>query len=105
MLLVLVTGEWPRLDPARVSARSLLSLAYLVTFGSLVGFSAYLWLLKATTPARASTYAFVNPVVAVFLGWMFAGEAFPPRTMLAAAVALTGVVLMVRAGGISRARS
>jgi len=104
-LLALVgtaVGEWRHVHLAQVSTRSLLSLAYLVFFGSLIGFSAYLWLLKATTPARASTYAFVNPVVAVFLGWALAGEAFPLRTMIAAAVALTGVVLIVRAGGVSR---
>ena len=98
----IAVGEWRHVHLAEVTARSLLSLAYLVFFGSLIGFSAYLWLLKATTPARASTYAFVNPVVAVFLGWAFAGEAFPLRTMIAAAVALTGVVLIVRAGGVSR---
>jgi drug/metabolite transporter (DMT)-like permease len=103
-LLALVgtaAGEWRHVHLAEVTARSLLSLAYLVFFGSLIGFSAYLWLLKATTPARASTYAFVNPVVAVFLGWAFAGEAFPLRTMIAAAVALTGVVLIVRTGSPS----
>ena len=51
---------------------------------------------------NTDTYAFVSPVVAVFLGWALAGEAFPPRTLLAAGVALTGVILIVRAGGVSR---
>ena len=94
-------GEWPNVHLDQVSPRSLLSLGYLIFFGSLIGFSAYLWLLKATTPARASTYAFVNPVVAVFLGWALAGEAFSLRTMNAAAVALTGVILIVRARGVA----
>jgi drug/metabolite transporter (DMT)-like permease len=91
------TGEWARLHPSAVSPRSLLALAYLVSFGSIVGLTAYLWLIKNTTPARASTYAFVNPVVAIVLGWAVAGEALSPRILLAAAVALSGVVLIVRA--------
>ena len=68
-------GEWAVLPAAAVSARSLLALGYLIVAGSLLGFSAYVFLLGATTPARVSTYAYVNPVVAVFLGWLFAGEA------------------------------
>ncbi len=91
------TGEWPKLHVSAISPRSLLALAYLVFFGSLVGLTAYLWLIKRTTPARASTYAFVNPVVAIVLGWAVAGEALSPRILLAAAVALSGVVLIVRA--------
>jgi drug/metabolite transporter (DMT)-like permease len=89
-------GEWPRLHLELVSARSLLALAYLVFFGSLVGLTSYLWLIKETTPAKASTYAFVNPVVAIVLGWAVAGESLAPRILLAAAVALSGVVLIVR---------
>jgi drug/metabolite transporter (DMT)-like permease len=99
-LLVLAgaaVGEWSRMNLAGASARSLLSLLYLITFGSLIGFSAYIWLLRSTTTARASTYAFVNPVVAMFLGWAFAGETLEPRTLVAAAVAITGVVLILRA--------
>ncbi|HZI63434.1 MAG TPA: EamA family transporter, partial [Thermoanaerobaculia bacterium] len=69
--------------------------------GSLVGFTAYIYLLQKTTPALASTYAFVNPVVAVFLGWALAGEAVTPRTLLAAAVIVTAVVVIVT----SRSRS
>jgi drug/metabolite transporter (DMT)-like permease len=89
-------GEWPRLHLGLVSTRSLLALAYLVFFGSLVGLTSYLWLIKETTPAKASTYAFVNPVVAIVLGWAVAGESLAPRILLAAAVALSGVVLIVR---------
>jgi drug/metabolite transporter (DMT)-like permease len=92
-----IAGEWTRLDLARVSTRSSLALAYLIVFGSFLGFSAYIWLLRATTAARASTYAFVNPVVAVFLGWALAGEPLTPRTLVAAAVTVTGVVLIIRA--------
>lgn len=91
-----VFGEWGALDAAAVSSRSLWAWIYLVTFGSLIGFTAYSWLLKVTTPARASTYAYVNPVVAVVLGWLLAGEALTLRTMVAAAIIL-GAVMLIKA--------
>jgi drug/metabolite transporter (DMT)-like permease len=94
----LATGQAGKLTLAAVSARSLLSLGYLVVFGSLIGFTAYIWLLKATTPARVSTYAYVNPVVAVLLGWAFAGEPITLRTFLAAAVIVGAVALIIRYG-------
>jgi len=93
-----VRGEPFGFDPAAVSIRSLTALGYLVTFGSLVGFSAYLWLLRVSTPARVSTYAFVNPVVAVLLGWALAGEPLGPRTILAAGVIVGAVALIIRSG-------
>ncbi len=98
-LLGLAVGEGSRLDLAAVSPRSLISLAYLIVFGSLVGFSAYVWLLRATTPARVSTYAYVNPVVAVLLGWLFAGEAVTPRIALATVAIVGSVALIIRYGG------
>ena len=73
---------------------SLSALGYLVVFGSLIGFTAYVWLLKVSTPARVSTYAFVNPVVAVFLGWMLAGEELSLRVLVAAAVIIVAVMLI-----------
>jgi drug/metabolite transporter (DMT)-like permease len=97
----LLTGEWGRLALDQVSPRSLWSLLYLIVMGSLVGFTAYIYLLQKTTPALASTYAFVNPMVAVFLGWALAGEAVTPRTLLAAAVIVTAVVVIIT----SRSRS
>ena len=75
-----------------VSAKSQLSLLYLIVFGSLVGFTAYVWLLRHTTPAKATTYAYVNPVVAVFLGWLLAAEPITPRVLAAAAVIIAAVV-------------
>ena len=93
MVLGLLTGEAGRLDLAGVSVKSVLSLSYLVVFGAL-GFVAYIWLLRVTTPALVSTYAYVNPVVAVFLGWALAGEPLTPGMLAAAAVILTGVVLI-----------
>jgi drug/metabolite transporter (DMT)-like permease len=89
-----VAGEWSRFAPGLVSARSLVSVAYLVVFGSLVAFTAYVWLLRAASPALVSTYAFVNPVVAVFLGWLLAHEAVGTRTLVAAAVIVGAVVLI-----------
>jgi drug/metabolite transporter (DMT)-like permease len=98
LLFGLATGQAGRLTLAALSAKSLVSLAYLIVFGSLVGFTAYIWLLGATTAARASTYAYVNPVVAVLLGWGFAGEAMTLRTVLAAGVIVAAVALIIRYG-------
>ncbi len=90
-------GEWARFSPALVSGRSLAAVAYLVVFGSLVAFTAYVWLLRAASPALVSTYAFVNPIVAVFLGWLLAGEEVGVRTLVAAAVIVGAVVLITLA--------
>ncbi len=98
LVLGLATGEAGEISLAGASARSLLSLAYLVVFGSLVAYSAYVWLLRVSTPARVSTYAFVNPVVAVLLGWALAGE---PLT-LRVAVATVFVALAVGAVIVGR---
>ena len=98
LLLVasLARGEWQQLDVQAISPRSLAALAYLVVFGSLVALTAYVWLLRQTTPARVSTYAYVNPVVAMLLGWALAGEPLSARTLVAAAVIVGGVVLITR---------
>jgi drug/metabolite transporter (DMT)-like permease len=97
-LVLLVAGaiarEPSRLDLAHASARSRLGFAYLVTFGSLIGFTAYLYLLGHTTAAKAATYAYVNPVVAVLLGWAIGHETVTRRTILAAAVILGGVAII-----------
>jgi drug/metabolite transporter (DMT)-like permease len=92
------TGEWAGFSFAEVSTRSLLALGYLVVAGSLLGFSAYIFLLGATTPARVSTYAYVNPVVAVFLGWAIAGETLTPRILIAAVVIVGAVAFIIRHG-------
>lgn len=90
----LVSGEASRVDFAAISLKSLLALTYLIVIGALVGYSAYIWLLRATTPARAATYAYVNPVVAVLLGWMLADEPLSWRVAAAAAVIVAGVALI-----------
>ncbi|MEM0963981.1 MAG: EamA family transporter [Bacteroidota bacterium] len=92
--LGVVVGERPVWDEA--SLRSMLSLAYLIVFGSLIAYSAYVWLLGVSTPAKVSTYAYVNPVVAVLLGWWLADEPMNGRVLIAAAAVVTAVVLMTR---------
>jgi drug/metabolite transporter (DMT)-like permease len=98
-LLGVLSGELGRFDPAAVSTRSIVATLYLVVFGSLVGFSAYLWLLRVETASRVSTYAYVNPIVAVFLGWALAGETLSPRVLVAAVIIVSAVALIIRHGG------
>ena len=101
----LATGEGAALHLAAVTPKSLLALGYLVIFGSLLGFSSYVWLLKVTTPARASTYAFVNPVIAVLLGWAFAGEPITPRIALAGGIIVAAVCLILYFGATAKAKT
>jgi drug/metabolite transporter (DMT)-like permease len=99
-----LTGEAARFAPGAVSARSAFAVVYLMVFGSLVGYTTYVWLLRVADPARVSTYAFVNPVVAVFLGWALAGESVTPRMLAAAAVIVAAVVLITLPEGSSSSR-
>ncbi len=94
LLVGLLRGEPGSIQPENISSASVLAFFYLVVFGSLVGFSSYIWLLRNTTPAVASTYAYVNPAVALVLGWALAGEPLSPRTALAAFVILSSVVII-----------
>jgi drug/metabolite transporter (DMT)-like permease len=106
MLAVLgvVTGEPARLALDAVTLRSALAVAYLVVFGSLVGFSTYMWLLQKASPTAVGTYAYVNPAVAVLLGALFAGERLPPRGALAMTVIVGGVALVSLAPKLGRRR-
>jgi drug/metabolite transporter (DMT)-like permease len=99
----LVTREWSGFSLSAVSWSSALALGYLIVAGSLLGFTAYVFLLKATTPARVSTYAYVNPIVAVLLGWAILGEALTPRILIAAAVIVAAVALIIRHGAQRKA--
>jgi drug/metabolite transporter (DMT)-like permease len=90
----LITGEFSRLDLKQASWVSLGALLYLTVFGSIVVFTAYIFLLRNVSPARAATYAYVNPVVAVLLGWAIAGEQVTLRTILAAGIIVSSVVLI-----------
>lgn len=85
-------GEW---NDATLSTDALLAIAYMVVIGSLVGFSAYVWLLKTAPASTVSTYAYVNPVIAVLLGWAFNDEAITAKTLVAGAAIVAGVALMV----------
>jgi drug/metabolite transporter (DMT)-like permease len=97
LVLSVMLGEPWAFDASGVSLRSALGLLYLVLFGSIVAFSAYIWLLRVSTPTRVSTYAYVNPVIAVILGWALAGEALTTRMIIAAAVIVSGVALITLA--------
>lgn len=94
----LVRGEAQGFALAQVTSTSWMAYAYLVTFGSIVAFTAYIWLLRAVEPALAGTYAFVNPVVAVLLGWAFAGEQLNAGMLGGAALIVLAVVLVVFGG-------
>lgn len=88
-------GEWGRLHLEAVSAKSALSIAFLVVFGSILAFSAYTWLVHHTSPVRLGTYAYVNPVVAVALGALFADETVTGLTLVAGVVIVLAVFLIV----------
>jgi drug/metabolite transporter (DMT)-like permease len=93
----LISGEGRAFHLAAISTKSALSLGYLVIFGSLIGFTAYVWLLKVVSPARVSTYAYVNPIVAVALGSVLAGEAITLRIAIAALIIVSAVALIITA--------
>ncbi len=94
-------GEHHQLDFAHITTPSRIAFIYLLICGSLIGFTAYVWLLQVSTPALVSTYAFVNPLIAVILGRVFLHEALPESVLIAAALILAAVVLLT----VGRARS
>ena len=104
LLASLVAGEWGQFDPGGITLRSGLSFAYLVLIGSLVTFTAYAWLLQVSTPNKVATSGYVNPMVAVFLGWAFGGEVLTPRSLLAFVVIVAAVVLIITGREISVTR-
>jgi drug/metabolite transporter (DMT)-like permease len=95
-----IFGEWRNFAFAQVTTKSWLSLGYLILFGSVITFTAYNWLLEHYSPTFVATHTYVNPVVAVLLGWAYAGEALTLRVMLAATLVVAAVVLVDR--GTSR---
>jgi drug/metabolite transporter (DMT)-like permease len=95
------TGEWRQLDLAAVSLRSWLGLGYLIVFGALVGFVAYTWLLRSAPTPLVSTYAYVNPLIAIFLGTWLGQESLTPRILFAALVIVAAVIII----NSSRARA
>ena len=96
-LVALATGEIRSFHFSQVSMRSALAVLYLVIFGSALGFSAYVYILRHSTASRVATYAFVNPVVALLLGWSLGGEQLSLRTLLASATILAAVLLVISA--------
>jgi drug/metabolite transporter (DMT)-like permease len=94
LLTALAAGQFTHFRPTQVSADAVLAWLFLVVFGSLVGFTAYIWLLGVTSIAKAGTYAYVNPIVAVFLGWAILDEPVTGKTLIAALVILVGVALV-----------
>jgi drug/metabolite transporter (DMT)-like permease len=99
MLLIAagVTGEFHALHSSAISLKSILGLVYLIVFGSVVAFTAYTWLLQRCPPALVATHTYVNPVVAVLLGWLLASEPLTMRVALASA-AILGATLLIRRG-------
>jgi drug/metabolite transporter (DMT)-like permease len=93
----IVTGELRRVHPGSISMLSLVSFVYLVIIGAVVGYTAYIWLLRHCEPAKVATYAYVNPIVAVLLGTLFAGETVTMRTLIAAALIIGSVALVITA--------
>lgn len=87
-------GEYHNFALAQVTTASWVALLYLILFGSFLGFTAYVFLLQVSTPAKVSTYAYVNPVVAVFLGWALLGEQITPLTLAASAIIVAGVAII-----------
>lgn len=97
LLTALALGETADFTWQAVSGVSLGAFLYLMVFGSMVAISAYVWLLQNASAASISTYAFVNPAVAIFLGWLVAGETLTPHILGGAGIILAGVVLVIRA--------
>lgn len=90
----LLFGEGVRVRPEMFSLKAVLAWCYLIVFGSIIGFSAFTYLLRVTSPSKVATSAYVNPLVAVTLGWALLGESITPRTLIAAAVIIGGVILI-----------
>jgi len=97
LVLSALMGEFNGFAPGQVSRVSLAGFSYLMLFGSMIAISAYVWLLQNASATSVSTYAFVNPAVAIFLGWLIAGEEINAHILTGAAVMLAGVLLVIRA--------
>jgi drug/metabolite transporter (DMT)-like permease len=94
LVLSLVSGEWSTFDVRAVSSTSWFALAYLILFGALIAYTCYNWLLQNASPSAVSTYAYVNPAIAVLLGWSIAGESLTGMMLLGAAIIVGSVVLI-----------
>ncbi|WP_429842662.1 EamA family transporter [Brevibacillus sp. FIR094] len=90
----LFLDDWTKLHITEISLRSWIAFGYLVGFGSIVAYTAYIWLLKNAEPSLVSTYAYVNPIVAVFLGWLLADEQLTSQTLIAAVMIIASVAII-----------
>ena len=97
LLLTVGTGFGERVQLSSVSLRSVVALGFLIVFGSVIAFSAYTWLMRVSTAARVGTHAYVNPIIAVWLGWALGGEVVTGRMLLGAAIVLASVLLVNQA--------
>ncbi|TKI56996.1 multidrug transporter [Brevibacillus antibioticus] len=97
----LFLDDWTRLHITEITLRSWIAFGYLVGFGSIVAYTAYIWLLKNAEPALVSTYAYVNPIVAVFLGWLIADEQLTSQTLIAAVMIIAAVAIITMFRGKS----
>ena len=94
MIAGLLTGETTDLNVAEISRQSIVAMLYLTVFGSIIALTAYVWLLKTVHPSRAATYTYVNPVIAIFLGWLVLSEPLTPLMILAVVIIIMAVVLI-----------
>ena len=95
LLMATFTGEWSQFDPGRVSLESMLAVSYLIVFGSIIALNSYLWLLTRVSAPKVTTYALVNPVVALILGSLVLQERITPLAVTAALLVLLGVALVL----------
>jgi drug/metabolite transporter (DMT)-like permease len=96
----IASGELASVRPERISGESLLAVGYLTLIGSIVAFTAFAWVLRQAPLPLIATYAFVNPIVAVFLGWLILHESVTPLQLVAGGVIVVGVALLI----VSRSR-
>jgi len=94
LVFAALNGEFTRFDASAITGQSVWSMVYLILFGSVIAYTAYIWLMKNVNPTWVSTYAFVNPVVAVVLGWSIGGETLQGTALLSALIILIAVVII-----------
>jgi len=95
LIVGVAAGEWRLIHFPMGTWKSWIAFSYLLTFGSFIGFTAYVWLLRTTTAARVATYAYINPLIAVFLGWLVANEPVNLRVILSTVIITLSVALIL----------
>ena len=95
LLLGAATGQAADLHVSDITRQALIGMLFLTFIGSLAGFTCYIWLLSVCSPTRVATYAYVNPIVALFLGWAIAGEQLTERSLLASVIVVGSVAVII----------